>query len=547
MQVTKSDPEVTERSLPPEDKRPVQRGREIVPHNNPVEMVAAGSNDLTSDYDVTFSAGAGNEKLESCAVREFNRLFRDQWKLESGIVFDTNVYTSGHMRSEAAFKGEGNKLGKINKLLKDLDKITEEIYNYKKNTGKDPDDKEDKGGEILEKRDKINDSIKIINGLGREGIRIALDPLRVDLDKPQRNNINWLLEAIGEVQPLLTRTVSQQYNESKDDYGAGPEFDELAMVMSLVHMKELWEKQPQGSPDWTDVEKGLTGGNVPDNVKTLNEGRLERTSKIHTELVTEREDKMKQAEEQLRQEDPKLANNKVHIEMRANNLLYEEYLLKIDEKRDEVRKAEEKLKAAEKSGEQSTKALEQEVNALRLELQELQSKAMFFANEAYMTAIAAEQVVLNQQLGLGIQLPTAQYLASINEQTAFVGEQIGHLHANFGKALWKTAKYVDRILLAINTISKQTAELAPSTNIMEKVGKLEGLATTLNEGIKKNSKLKGDEKDTEAKNLAEKTEENSSLLGTNTIQLARNILNLVIDVNISVQSHLSNLSCNSNQ
>jgi hypothetical protein len=256
---------------------------------------------------------------------------------------------------------------------------------------------------------------------------------------------------------------------------------------------------------------------------------------------------MKQAEEQLRQEKPELANNKVHIEMRANNLLYEEYLVKIDEKRDEVRKAEKKLQAAEKSGEQSTKALEQEVNALKFELQELQSKAMFFANEAYMTAIAAEQVVLNQQLALGIKLPMAQYLASINEQTAFVGEQIGHLHANFGKALWKTAKYVDRIVLAINTISKLTAQLAPNRDIMEKVGKLEGLATTLLKDVKKNPDVKRDEKDTKAKEIAEKTEENSSLLGTNTSQLARNILNLVIDVNISVQSHLSNPSRNSNQ
>jgi hypothetical protein len=293
----------------------VQRGGEIVPHNNPIKMVAVGSNDLTSDYDVTFSAGAGNEKLESCAVREFNRLFRKEWTLESGIVFDTNVYTSGHMRSEAAFKGEGKKLGLINKLLEDLNKIRKEIHHHilKKKTVKYPNYKGNKGGNILEKRDKINDSIKIINGLGNEGVPIALKELEVDLDKPQRNNIKWLRQAIIEVQPSLTETVSQQYNESKDDYGAGPEFDELAMVMSLVHMKELWEKQPQGFPNWTEVEKSLTGDNVPDNVKTLNEGRLERTSKIDTELVTEREDKMKQAEEELRQKDPKLANNKVHI------------------------------------------------------------------------------------------------------------------------------------------------------------------------------------------------------------------------------------------
>ncbi|MGB5969455.1 MAG: DUF4157 domain-containing protein, partial [Spirulinaceae cyanobacterium] len=56
------------------------------------DMVAAGSNDLTSDYDVTFSAGSGREDLEILAVEAFNQLFQSNWGRESGIVFDTNVY-----------------------------------------------------------------------------------------------------------------------------------------------------------------------------------------------------------------------------------------------------------------------------------------------------------------------------------------------------------------------------------------------------------------------------------------------------------------------
>ena len=58
--------------------------------------IAPGSTDLTSDYDVTFDAGE-NKSLEGKAVKEFNKLFRDRWGKESGTIFDTNVYTTGHM------------------------------------------------------------------------------------------------------------------------------------------------------------------------------------------------------------------------------------------------------------------------------------------------------------------------------------------------------------------------------------------------------------------------------------------------------------------
>jgi hypothetical protein len=127
---------------------------------------------------------------------------------------------------------------------------------------------------------------------------------------------------------------------------------------------------------------------------------------------------------------------------------------------------------------------------------------MFFANEAYMTAIAAEQVVLNQQLEVGLELPTAQYLASIIEQTTFIGEQIAHIISdnNFGRALWKTSKYMVRIVTAIETISKQitaisdeTTEQVPSKDIMQKVKDLKPLANQLNEIKKK--KESNDEKD----------------------------------------------------
>jgi hypothetical protein len=61
-----------------------------------LQAEAFGSKDLTSDYDVTFNAG-GNQPIEIQAVKLFNKIFRQRWGKESGTVFDTNVYTTGHM------------------------------------------------------------------------------------------------------------------------------------------------------------------------------------------------------------------------------------------------------------------------------------------------------------------------------------------------------------------------------------------------------------------------------------------------------------------
>jgi hypothetical protein len=470
----------------------VESGGQIL--GNMTEIVAAGSTDLTSDYDVTFSAGAGNEGLEILAVERFNEVFRRLWGLESGIVFDTNVYTSGHMRS-AAFKGDGAKLNLVNKLAKDIEDILE--------TGNRPDENQ---------KAQINDLVAKLNGLGNEGTSINLGQL-------ETGNFDTFRRQITGLQVRLTRTVKEQYQNSKNDYGAGPEFDELATVMSLVHMREFWNQgQPPGA-DWDYVENRMLGEQVPENVRNLNRTRLDRAGEIHTQLVNERRSKI----ELLRQENPNLANNPANLEMRANNLLAVEYLHQVRDKLTQIRAAEQSRQGSE------------QVEELKLELQELQSKVLFFANEAYMVASSAEQVVLNQQIKLGVELPTAQYAASINEQTAFVGEQLAHMQGNLGKALWKTAKYVDRILTAINEIHKQTNKQVPSPEVMTRVAELKPLVKQLID-IKKNSQLTDTQKNQAAANLAEA---NRSVLGADTAELGRIILDLQIDVYLEMQNYLN--------
>ncbi|HBE58696.1 MAG TPA: hypothetical protein DEG17_04435 [Cyanobacteria bacterium UBA11149] len=90
-----------------------------------------------------------------------------------------------------------------------------------------------------------------------------------------------------------------------------------------------------------------------------------------------------------------------------------------------------------------------QIDRLNIEVNQTQSEALFFANEVYHTSGPVEHVVLNQQMGLKphLPLPPEKLLLSINEQTGFIMEQTEHVGSKeaFGKSLWKSAKYLDRI------------------------------------------------------------------------------------------------------
>ncbi len=57
-----------------------------------IDRLAFGSNNLTSDYDLSIKVAGGRGGAAE-VVREFNRQFRKRFGAEPGIVFDTNVYT----------------------------------------------------------------------------------------------------------------------------------------------------------------------------------------------------------------------------------------------------------------------------------------------------------------------------------------------------------------------------------------------------------------------------------------------------------------------
>ncbi|MEM7580009.1 MAG: hypothetical protein AAF316_09165 [Cyanobacteria bacterium P01_A01_bin.80] len=357
--------------------------------------IAPGSTNLTSDYDVTFDAGK-NKSLEGKAVQEFNKLFSKSWGKESGIIFDTNVYTTGHMPT-----GEG-------------------------------------------KEEKEQD----------------------------KNKTQWQMTKEGEKKS-----------------------DKLLDEMSLLKIR-----RNMSDTQWKKYKKDMLNGIKDKNSKKETEARLKKVEQLHTESQKEFKNKIskltKEHKSLLQKLKSKLKNkekknpdanqNNPDTEMAANNRLYESYLTKVEENLTEL----EALRTEVEEQKVRTKEQAKKLDELTLELQEMRSKALVFANEAYHTGGAVEHVVLNQQMGQGISISNNQYLQSINEQTGFAVEQING-NENMGMALWKSAKYVDRLCDAINNIDQEDFKIPKKQTKMVEIAK--GLLK-----IKKDENLPTDEQKSNA-------------------------------------------------
>ena len=69
---------------------------------------AAGSNALSSDYDITFMGESG-----AVAVQKFNERFRTYWGKEAGTLFDTNVYAEDVLPDKETVVGGKDDITKL--------------------------------------------------------------------------------------------------------------------------------------------------------------------------------------------------------------------------------------------------------------------------------------------------------------------------------------------------------------------------------------------------------------------------------------------------
>ncbi len=517
------------------------------------DPVAAGSEQPTSDYDVTFS---GAKSVEVEAVIEFNRQFRNEFGKESGTVFDTNVYTTGHMPSSAM----GNRLKEVIALrkLEEYLKLPTDLAEKRLELAEMPEIGIPEGSppyrelakeieemeELLPVREeKIRAKVKEINDLRSENSEAQLA-----IDQKLPEDINQLdAEEIGEQVEEVRKRLVQEVEVERVKNRVSPEAQRQILADQEV-MALLKQRRNMSAEEWLRYKNQLLE-NVNPDLRDVTEARLDKVDETYgraidklNETIVQLNQTRKAGEIQVRdsnnapETDPaKIKAVNEDAELEAYNRLYEKYLVEGQE----IRERLEELRDSRSNYDADVvpEELSAEIDQLTLQLNELQSKALFFSNEAYHTGPAAEHVVLGQQLQLRVPLEVDEYLVSINEQLGFAMEQATE-GKTLGKALWKSSKYMDRVNNALAKIKEKYSDSYDPVFDSDTQAEIKKMKDLFDELILiKKEKGKYFEMSEKQKGDAAEQEANNQGFGVSSIEQLRQRF---VDFNVKINSQLRN-------
>jgi hypothetical protein len=354
-------------------------------------------------------------------------------------------------------------------LPTDLVKAKEKLTTLEGPARRELEDKIKKKEELLPQREqKIREKINEINGLRRANPNSTQEELLSDNIHDLKSE--QIEEQKESVQHRLTEEVGQEKNQNRTSEAAQAQLAADRDVMALLKQRRyMTDEEWLGSTN----QAGERGGGYRDrmltstdeSVRAATAARLDKADEIYNRATQELHQKIvelnrnKSSKEQVldtngaaETDATKIMTANEDAQLEAFNRLYEHYLKKAQDIRDLLENYK-KMRSGETPRTLDPEQLDSEIDRLTIELNEMQSKALFFANEAYHSGPAVEHVVLRQQLELEIPLEIDEYLLSINEQVGFAMEQVT-ADKSLGKALWKSAKYMQRVTYAITEITK---------------------------------------------------------------------------------------------
>ena len=459
-----------------------------------VKLLPIGSKDLTSDYDATVVGKPGDGALEILAVIAFNKRFQQDWGRESGTVFDTNIYTTGHMPA-SSLSNQGQQYSSRSALaghVKDIQTLEQklaEICAPERTTIKDEKQRRDMEQQIRklirDKKNDIKEAVSKINNLRKASgeKRLTTEEVITQLDADLDSNKTDLKKQI-------------QQEEGSGNVGVKKETRRIIAkneeIMSLVKMRRFMTEE-----QWRDYSQSMRDRGADSSL-------FEQADSIYKTLQGELDTRKSSLPDTV--QDP---------ENHASNRLYEEKLGELIPRLQELKQLREKYKGLKQKDIPGDKLARMQI--LNIEVNQIQSEALFFANEAYHTGGPVEHVVLNQQMRLDLDVNDQKLSHSVNEQTGFIMEQTEHVSTDdpkgFGKSLWKSAKYLDRICNAAEkleyimtstqmAVNNKTIEDIPNGEL-KKVYEMRDAAAELLK-IKKNAVMDDKTKSQKALKIVEK-------------------------------------------
>ncbi len=437
----------------------------------------------------------------------FNKKFKQEWPQESGTVFDTNVYTTGHMPA-SSLSNRGQQYSQMNAVrsnLKDIEKLQQKLQELregmKERTTQTAINKARRMERqlerlISEKKTEIRETLTQINNLRNASGEKPISASSVINAETTSEAIKTVDSSLNTMRTDLKGKIDAE-NETKLVGLSEDALGQMARdqkIMSLVKMKRFM----------TDAE-------------WQHYSDMMREAGADESLFAEAKTVSDALGQKLHDRKDSLPDTVRDAENHAANRLYEETLAELIPNLNRLNELREKYKGQELENIPSQDLLE--IQTLNTEVKQIQSQALFFANEAYHTGGPVEHVVLNQQMRLGLEVEPKDFSLSVNEQTGFIMEQTEKVKTDedFGKSLWKSAKYLDRICDAaekLGEIESRTDMAVKETKIEEQIEavtdpdlkevyKLREIAVELLK-IKKNPVMNDAEKSEEALKIVKK-------------------------------------------
>jgi adenosine deaminase len=430
-----------------------------------IRQIAAGSTDLSSDYDIVFYSKNKAKAIQ--AVTLFNEKFRNKFEREAGFVFDTNVYTPGFL-PDAAYSPTAARLSKLQDLQRTFNERdkNEQKLKEKEQALRELDQQENSQESQIKRVELETEITKLQSKL--DSLNEKVTDLQTEVRSLTRNlklkpeNLDSPAVVKQEIERFSAELDKQYQSEKKRNAAADVETDAVVVadqdVMSLAQQRRNMNEQ-----EWnTFQEETLAGIEPGSELQKQTSDRFQKANEVYTltraaldaEIIAQNKRKdPEHSDPSQRKVEPEddveaIKAQNPNAEIEASNLLYTQRLEEVKTILEQLEPLRDKRRS-EPLNEQENKRL----NELTVEWNKKQSEALIFANQAYYTGGAAQHVVGNQQMSLGRKLTPEEYLNSFNEQVSYALEHITD-QEGLGHALWTSGKYLDRATDAVDQLTQ---------------------------------------------------------------------------------------------
>ena len=459
------------------------RGKHKVEGKEVLLAKSVGSQNLTSDYDLTLASSDGSG-IEIDAIKEFNSSIKGVYKKQPGTVFDTNLYAKDFLRVKDTILAEGAEDADLDAVetYTDLDRADQDIAALTKMCqymGKeewalyiqsvlsdipDPDRKNSVEKQMREaanlltiKRLEILKSFSSAQNVETDDDSVMwnsmiarLETKKTTASEEKQAEIDDCLENCGYLLGYLEKQASIQSTISANDQQANLD----GLIKSKASDEEIAKARKAVAKDGTLIDQQNKLGETKRFYSNLMENVLAEVEHFFDDEILEARNDIYMDKMQAIRD----IQNKHRALDRLKGDAFDETAIKAllvpgdQENFDKCPTTEDKQQWVKLKS-----------DALKEQAKRFIGEANFFAAEAYLSEGPLQHIVFGNQSGnleAMEKLKPEHFLESINEQTGDFMKDIGHHGDNSGDAFIQTAKYLSRMFEGIVKLNGKMSSLS---------------------------------------------------------------------------------------